>query len=418
MNLSNLRIAISATEFIYWGGGVDLIRLITKGLSSQIDTHNLELFLVVERKPINKLLLEKAYTIKNFIFNVLNIKKTNYPKPLLNSRKQITQAFTGINSKIKIVFCTNLNKFLKNHNIDVILPFSQVPENIEIPWIGYIYDFQHEYLPKFFTNNEIDGRRKLFHKMLNSAKTVIVNSKAVKKDIEKFYKNYRAEIVSLPLAPYPLKEWLKTHELKKYNLPDKFFLISNQFWIHKSHMTAFEALKRLLGKPDINNIHIVCTGKEEEFRDPNYIPRLKEYLSVNHITKYVHFLGYIPKNDQIEIMKRSIAVIQTTLFEGGPGGGAVYDAIAINKPAIVSDIAINKEIKENNIIFFKAGSSIELSEKMYELVKNPTLYKINPKELLKKGAERTKKLGETLMSAIHCTMHPNLLSHAATLQKL
>ena len=43
----------------------------------------------------------------------------------------------------------------------------------------------------------------------------------------------------------------------------------------------------------------------------------------------VEIVGHIPKLDQIALLKNSIAVIQPTLFEGGPGGGSAYDAISL-----------------------------------------------------------------------------------------
>lgn len=39
------------------------------------------------------------------------------------------------------------------------------------------------------------------------------------------------------------------------------------------------------------------------------------------IESKIKILGHIPKLEQIELIKNCIAVIQPTLFEGGPGGG-------------------------------------------------------------------------------------------------
>lgn len=49
-------------------------------------------------------------------------------------------------------------------------------------------------------------------------------------------------------------------------------------------------------------------------------------------------LTLILKLEQIEIMKDALGIIQTSLFEGGPGGGCVLDAISLETPSIVSNI--------------------------------------------------------------------------------
>ncbi len=67
-------------------------------------------------------------------------------------------------------------------------------------------------------------------------------------------------------------------------------------------------------------------------------------------------------------MKNCIALIQPTLFEGGPGGGSVYNAISVGKKCIVSNIKINKEIVDNNVLFFKAGNNQNLALKMEKLI--------------------------------------------------
>ena len=68
--------------------------------------------------------------------------------------------------------------------------------------IGYLFDFQHKYLPQFFSYEQKKFRDILFKDILESNEHIIVNSKKTKKDILKFYKNIKAKIFVLPFAPY------------------------------------------------------------------------------------------------------------------------------------------------------------------------------------------------------------------------
>jgi len=182
-------------------------------------------------------------------------------------------------------------------------------------------------------------------------------------------------------------------------LPERYFIISNQFWIHKSHITAFEALSKLKSKAGIDNIDIVCTGKTEDYRFPNYFNELKRKIVDLGLADRIHLLGYLAKKDQIHIMRNAIAVLQPTLFEGGPGGGSVYDAVAVGVPAIVSDIQINLEINEDNILFFKAGSADDMAAKMIEVL-NWNRVKPDKALLINKGRSRTEILGDKLLEAV------------------
>ena len=93
----------------------------------------------------------------------------------------------------------------------------------------------------------------------------------------------------------------------------------------------------------------------EDYRFPEHINNLQREIDELGIADQVHFLGHIPKADQIAIMKGSLAVLQPTLFEGGPGGGSVYDAVSLGVPALLSDIPVNREIEnEKNLLYFEA----------------------------------------------------------------
>ncbi len=111
----------------------------------------------------------------------------------------------------------------------------------------------------------------------------------------------------------------------------------------------------------------------------------------------MHFLGHIPKADQIAIMKDSLAVIQPTLFEGGTGGGSVYDAISLGVPAILSDIPVNREIEnEKNIFYFNSESDTDLAEKILDFLKRD-IKRPEKENLVEMGEQRKFLLGTRLL---------------------
>ena len=98
-------------------------------------------------------------------------------------------------------------------------------------------------------------------------------------------------------------------------------------------------------------------------------------------------------------MKGATAVVQTTLFEGGPGGGSVWDAISLGIPVILSDIKTNKTVEYRRVHFFHAKNAQDLCQKMQEVVKQN--YKPIPVEnLIEQSKKNIKKLGNYLIELI------------------
>lgn len=97
-------------------------------------------------------------------------------------------------------------------------------------------------------------------------------------------------------------------------------------------------------------------------------------------------------------MRNAVAVLQPTLFEGGSGGGAIYDAVSLNVSDIVSDIEISKEIfSKDLILYFSVGDSNNLAENCTGIERK--LYFIDT--LVEQGNSNMQKIGLTLLDAIY-----------------
>lgn len=402
------KVVILGKGFVGWGGGIDFIRNLIKGLATNED---IEIFLLLaeEKKYVRRL---KRYLrpYKYMLPKLLGGLKLNY-KTAQNTAKRFDEqietqnsAFKNEESMIKIIKYhdtkSSMLKVLRDIKADVVLPsIDSLGTDFPFKWVGYIFDFQHKYLPEFFTEEEIEIRNKNFRKIIDEASDILVNALAVKNDIKKFYPASQTRIHVLPFVPIVNAEFINTNaDINKYDLPTKFFMISNQFWMHKDHGTAFAALSILVEK-GIDDIFIVCTGNTIDYRFPQYFDDLKKKIVQLKIEKKVICFGHIPKVEQMEIMKKAIAVVQPTLFEGGPGGGATYDALALGIPVILSDIDVNKEIKNDLVTFFKARSSKDLAEKMMLLLKKYTeneIQRYDNNKLLFNSKQNMKLLGDKL----------------------
>ncbi len=395
------KLALLADGIAGWTGGIDFLRLCVSGINSIITSDNL--YILLPRKSGIRRIRAIAGMVKRRLQSIFG---GNAPTAPPVSTEQIVEAFKSIGCQANIVNCLDSTRGIADAmgNVDsnVLFPcMRSLGHNFPYGWVGYIPDLQHKRLPRFFGNKECDERDNIFRRLLIDARAIVVNAKTVVRDIEEFYPEKKAELFALPFCP-PLNilsfAEVTDEELSRYHLPGKYFLVSNQFWIHKSHQTVFSALG-ILKQLGYDDVYIVCTGNQHDYRWPQHFQHLIQGIRQDGLAEHVHFLGVVPKRDQLAIMRRSLAVIQPTLFEGGPGGGAIYDAVSTATPAIISDIEVNKEVDLGVIDFFSVGSAEDLANKMILNLQHPPA-RLSDEATRNMLSIRRQKMGEVFMEAL------------------
>lgn len=399
------RIAFLAAGFIQWTGGLDFLRLCVGGIDSVLPGATWPV--LVPDDTASQRALAFAVAAKRRLFSLAGVQPPMTP-PV--SRDHLRDALATADCKIDIQSYygspRGLSRAMRNLDAQVVLPsMMSLGPHFPHPWIGYIGDVQHKRLPGNFSRRESRERDRSFNALLADAPAIIVNSRSVVRDIEEFYPHPRAALFSLPFCPPAnpaLLDDIEEDVLRPYALPEKFFIISNQFWMHKSHQTAFDAL-RLIRDAGFADVHILCTGNLHDYRAPLYVEKLKDGIARVGLTDRIHFLGIIPKRPQLALMRRSVAVVQPTLFEGGPGGGALYDGVSTATPVILSDIEVNREADLGVIEFFRAGSAEDLAHKMMAALTNPP-QRLGGEATLGMLKQRQRQMGETLLEIISLVM--------------
>ena len=393
-------IIVPAEGFVEWGGGIDYIKYLLRLLAKiNRDDPTIKILLIIPSLTLVDKLIRLIKDCIKFIIRRPIYKKNNGCYNLFIADIEISNNVEIMKyNPYKKQGKNSIQQIVKKSQNPLVFPTMKPLENLSCKQIGYIYDLQHISLPHFFTDKECKLRDAAFKNILSRCDGVIVNSKDVKRHLLEVYpeqanSNKMFSTLYLPIVhEIILNQYNKNIDILKYNLPEKYFIISNQLWKHKDHKTAFKALQ-LLHEDGYNYINILCTGNTYDYRFPEYYNEMQKYICELKMVEYIRFLGYIDKTEQIAIMQNSIGVLQPTLFEGGPGGGAVYDAIACGVPAIVSDIPVNKEIEHPQVHFFRAQDSEDLAQKMIHLVNNqltrPSLEELKTQRIrnIAKGAQ-------------------------------
>jgi glycosyltransferase involved in cell wall biosynthesis len=266
------------------------------------------------------------------------------------------------------------SRYIIHKNIfEIILPIKKIdflyPLNVFINTNNiknacyWIPDFQEKYLPHFFNFFRIQARHLRTLLMIKSGYSITFSSFNTLNDFNNFYPNSKNKTIVIPFVSIVNESYKRinfTDIKEKYNLPDSYFICSNQFWEHKNHRIVLHALK-ILKDAGIKTM-VVFTGKEYDYKNPKYFYFLQKYIKEIDIQDYVSFLGFIERDEQLRIMDNAISIIQPSLFEGW--STVVEDAKALNKFIIVSDIPIHREQIQGNCFFFNPNNSVDLANKM------------------------------------------------------
>lgn len=204
--------------------------------------------------------------------------------------------------------------------------------------VVWVPDFQEHRFPEFFGEEELASRRQRNTDWFARHAHVMVSSQDVADDLRRFYPESRAEVHVVRFAAFLPRLQPDLPGLKaRYGLPERYFICANQLWKHKNHALI---LKALAEAPDLT-APIAFTGREEDYRDPAYAPSLKALAAELGLAERVRFLGFLPREDQLGLIKGAIAMVQPSLCEGW--STVVEDAKALGRHVLASNIAVHRE---------------------------------------------------------------------------
>jgi glycosyltransferase involved in cell wall biosynthesis len=352
---SKLKIAILMQGGRGWLGGTEYIKNLILALGSLPDEvrSTFEVHLISDQPLELELHHQLEPHVQRFYSKDIDLPALN----LLNrSRWRLERQFLKKSDP-------RLEELIAQEGFDFIYPYAGRSKSNSFRAAAWIPDFQHKYLPQFFTQQELQGRDQSFSSVAQTAETVVLSSKTAAEDFQKFFPESAQKAAVLSFKTSPSAAWYEgdpQQVQENYNLVDRFFLVSNQFWQHKNHLIIFDALKQLKSRGITPTV--VCTGHIYDYRKPDYSDTLLRSIHQSGLAQQVHLLGLIPKLDQVQLMRRSLAVIQPSLFEGW--STLVEDARSLGKAMILSDLPVNLEQDPPHSTFFDRTSAADLAQKL------------------------------------------------------
>ena len=238
--------------------------------------------------------------------------------------------------------------------------FSSETDPAAVPWV---WDFQYRYLPQYFPQSYIEERDRDITYYAQNSNLIVFSSHDARGDFERWFPGSRAQTEVLHFHNCPdetVYQGDPESVQRRYDLPERFLMCCNQFWMHKNHIRIFEALTIL--KSQGLEIPLICTGLKADGRSPDFFPGLMKLVKEMGIATQITVLGLLPRDDQIQLMRRSLAMVQPSLFEGW--STVVEDSRSYGKVIFLSDLNVHREQNPSSGIFFARNDSRDLAAKL------------------------------------------------------
>lgn len=246
--------------------------------------------------------------------------------------------------KVKRVFYryTGARDLFEAHDLGVFFPIPPC-DNPGLPYVFWLPDFQHMRRPELTSKESSQKLQFYYSDHVNKAKSIVLSSEDARDDFYRVFPERFSQAHVVRFCSVPDEDWwslVPSEVVDKYRLPDRFFIVCNQFTRHKNHLTLIRAM-HILSKAVHRDIHLVCTGSTYDHRQEHYIDEVRESISQYKLESRVHILGLLPRSEQIALLRHSIAILQPSLFEGW--STIIEDGKTLGKPVLASDIPVHRE---------------------------------------------------------------------------
>lgn len=258
----------------------------------------------------------------------------------------------------------SLEAVIRKSGIEVIAPaMALLGQEFPVPRMGWIPDLQHRYLHDFFSAEERASRDQLCRNQLQQTDLVIVSSQHAYDGLKSWlpFDPHQVGIFRFPAIPD--ESWYTgdlAAVLAKYSLPGKYLMLPCQFWKHKNHETLFEAIRILVHDKQLRDVVLVCSGSQKDFRHPDHFENLMAFVRRERLEEHIRCVGFIPREDQVLLIRGAAAIVQPSLFEGWCL--MVEEVQTLGKQIYLSDIEVHREQSPRRATFFDPMNARELAD--------------------------------------------------------
>lgn len=258
-------------------------------------------------------------------------------------------------------------------------------------------DFQFREMAEFFSPEDIRAREEQWEKIAKYARGIFAISHATANDALKLQPQIEPKLYVCGFPPVFQEADLSLNPenvRRQFFLPQRFFLVCNQFWEHKNHLLVLRALNHLQ-QQGITPPVVAFTGRPFDRRRPNAFSDLLRFVHEHDLHQYCRFCGVLPRNEQLALIRSAEAVIQPSRFEGR--GAIAEETSLLGTQLLCSDLPVHRELDLADTIFFGVDDHerlAELLQRSYPRTKSETT------QIVEQSQSRAHAYGQRLMEIV------------------
>lgn len=222
-------------------------------------------------------------------------------------------------------------------------------------------DFQFRHLPEMFDDADRRDRERQWDYVAGRADGVLAISRAVAADAVSRHPQIKEKVHVCGFPPVFRESVLAEDPeevRRRYGLPERFFLVSNQFWQHKNHALVFHALSHLKRCGKVPPV-VAFTGRPHDYRHPDAFSEMLRFVHQSGLHEHCRFFGVVPRGEQVALIRACEAVVHPSRFEGR--GAIVEETDVLGTQLLCSDLPVHRELNAPNAIFFSPDGVEELA---------------------------------------------------------
>ncbi len=240
----------------------------------------------------------------------------------------------------------------RDANIDLVFVHATwYGSRLPFPTLVWIGDFQHRVLPHMFSAARYWKRELGFKGLTRYGTTIMASSETGCRECETFYPVAKEKLAALPFVvrvPEGATAVPPQDVRHRYDLPEKFLFMPNQFWQHKNHLGVIEALHLL--RQAGQEIVVAVSGSSSDVRNPGHFPALVDKVRRYGLEQNFRLLGMIPYLDLFSLMRASMGLLNPSFYEGW--STTVEEAKSIGVPLFLSDLPVHREQAGDHSLYF------------------------------------------------------------------
>jgi glycosyltransferase involved in cell wall biosynthesis len=232
---------------------------------------------------------------------------------------------------------TPLERRLAADRIDLVW-FPTYVEDVSLPYVCQVFDIEHRmkpWFPEVSAHGEWEHRERHYVRYLRKATRVIVAGETGREQVVRFFGVAPENCLPLkhPTPDFALRaatEERRPKELAEaHGVQFPYLLYPGQFWAHKNHAAALDALAELRSRGETMSLVLVGSDKGQ-------LEHVRAQVQERGLENAVHILGYVEEDELVCLYQHAHALLYTSRF--GPENLPPLEALALGCPAIVADV--------------------------------------------------------------------------------